>query len=124
MALLINGKNPIPPGPPGLSPYQVAVAGGYTGTEAEFNAILAGIASWAAKADAALPKTGGTMTGNLVAAAKADLTVPGVVNAVVVTDIAYVPADLPNGSLVVVVEAPASGGVLACDAGPGEEGTA
>ena len=43
MAFLINGKNPIPPGPPGLSPYQVAAAGGYTGTEAEFNAALAGI---------------------------------------------------------------------------------
>ena len=43
MAITINGKNPIPPGPPGLSPYQVAAAGGYTGTEAEFNAALADI---------------------------------------------------------------------------------
>lgn len=120
MAFLINGKNPIPPGPPGLSPYQVAAAGGYTGTEEEFNAILAGIASWAAKADAALPKIGGTMTGNLVAAPKTDLTAVGVVNTVAVTDVANVPADLPNGSLVAVVEA-AAATALTYDVIPVEE---
>lgn len=36
----VNGKKVAGVGPPGLSPYQVAKAGGYTGTEAEFNAAL------------------------------------------------------------------------------------
>ena len=39
----VNGKKVAGVGPPGLSPYQVAKAGGYTGTEAEFNATLANI---------------------------------------------------------------------------------
>lgn len=277
MAITINGKSPIPPGPPGLSPYQVAAAGGYTGTEAEFNEALAGIdnkldkISSAAAGDLAVttadgsvkdsgasfsfisfrsnyvstdiaksqgagadvyfsqreiagtvfatntpftvtfpeddarpgfiqlngvlfssaniekgeaatfskkslhylyqedgqglagtnlyvyyeggqikysvsgrisdpkpgkkyfvlpfatslfeelvPKTGGTMTGNLVAAAKADLAVPGVVNMVAVTDVANVPANLPNGSLVAVVDA-AAATALTYDVIPVEE---
>lgn len=156
MAITINGKSPIPPGPPGKSAYQVAAEGGYLGTEAEFNAALAGIdnkldkisgavegnlaaldaagsladsgkkpadfatAAQGAKADAALPKTGGTMTGNLVAAPKTDLTAVGVVNTVAVTDVANVPADLPNGSLVAVVEA-AAATALTYDVIPVEE---
>lgn len=98
MAITINGKNPIPPGPPGLSPYQVAAAGGYTGTEEDFNAVLAGIASWAAKADAALPRAGGTMDGNLVAANPA-AGVRGVANQVYVAGDAAI-GDQPNGTTV------------------------
>lgn len=60
MAITINGKNPIPPGPPGLSPYQVAAAGGYTGTEAEFNVALAGIDN---KADKVIGATAGNLAG-------------------------------------------------------------
>ena len=41
MAITVNGKKVAGVGPAGLSPYQVAVQGGYTGTEAEFNQALA-----------------------------------------------------------------------------------
>lgn len=41
MSVLVNGKKVAGTGPAGLSPYQVAVAGGYTGTEQEFNQQLA-----------------------------------------------------------------------------------
>lgn len=41
MAITVNGKKVAGTGPAGLSPYQVAVAGGYTGTEQEFNQQLA-----------------------------------------------------------------------------------
>lgn len=98
MAITINGKNPIPPGPPGLSPYQVASAGGYTGTEAEFNVALAGMADVAVKAEAALPKAGGTMTGSLVAANPA-AGVLGIANQVYVAGDAAI-GDQPNGTTV------------------------
>lgn len=41
MSVLVNGKKVAGTGPAGLSPYQIAVAGGYTGTEQEFNQRLA-----------------------------------------------------------------------------------
>lgn len=41
MAITVNGVKVAGAGPAGLSPYQVAVAGGYTGTEQEFNQSLA-----------------------------------------------------------------------------------
>lgn len=41
MAILINGKKVAGLGAPGKSAYQAAVDGGYTGTESEFNALLA-----------------------------------------------------------------------------------
>ena len=41
MAILINGKKVAGVGAPGKSAYQAAVDGGYTGTESEFNALLA-----------------------------------------------------------------------------------
>lgn len=41
MAITVNGKKVAGVGPAGLSPYQVAKAGGYTGTEQEFNQALA-----------------------------------------------------------------------------------
>lgn len=41
LSVLVNGKKVAGTGPAGLSPYQVAVAGGYTGTEQEFNQQLA-----------------------------------------------------------------------------------
>lgn len=41
MAIYVNGKKVAGIGAPGQSPYQAAVAGGYTGGEAEFNAKLA-----------------------------------------------------------------------------------
>lgn len=40
----VNGKKVAGVGMPGLSPYQVAKAGGYIGTEQEFNETLANIA--------------------------------------------------------------------------------
>lgn len=43
MSVNINGKKVAGVGIPGLSPYQVAKAGGFTGTEQEFNEILANI---------------------------------------------------------------------------------
>lgn len=43
MAITVNGKKVAGVGPAGLSPYQVAKAGGYTGTEQEFNEALAQI---------------------------------------------------------------------------------
>lgn len=43
MSVKINGKKVSGIGMPGLSPYQVAKAGGFTGTEQEFNEILANI---------------------------------------------------------------------------------
>lgn len=41
MAILINGKKVAGLGAPGKSAYQAAVDGGYTGTESEFNSLLA-----------------------------------------------------------------------------------
>lgn len=41
--ITVNGKKVAGAGPAGLSPYQVAKAGGYTGTEQEFNQTLASI---------------------------------------------------------------------------------
>lgn len=41
MAILVNGKKVAGLGAPGKSAYQAAVDGGYTGTESEFNALLA-----------------------------------------------------------------------------------
>ena len=52
-----------PQGPTGKTAYQYAVDGGYTGTEAQFQAIL-GNGPW-------LPLTGGTLTGALVVQAPA-----------------------------------------------------
>ena len=43
MSILVNGKKVAGTGPAGLSPYQVAKAGGYAGTEQAFNAQLAGL---------------------------------------------------------------------------------
>lgn len=43
MAILINGKKVAGLGAPGKSAYQAAVDGGYSGTESEFNALLANI---------------------------------------------------------------------------------
>lgn len=86
------------PGPPGKSAYQVAAEGGYLGTEAQFNEALAGVAGTTAKADAALPKTGGTMTGNLVAANPAAGAL-GVANQVYVAGDAAIGTQ-PNGTTV------------------------
>lgn len=41
MAIYVNGKKVAGLGAPGKSPYQIAVEGGYTGTEQEFNQALA-----------------------------------------------------------------------------------
>lgn len=41
MAITINGKKVAGVGAPGKSAYQAAVDGGYTGTESEFNTLLA-----------------------------------------------------------------------------------
>lgn len=41
MSITVNGKKVAGRGIPGKSAYQVAVEGGYTGTESEFNALLA-----------------------------------------------------------------------------------
>lgn len=43
MAITVNGKKVAGVGPAGLSPYQVAQAGGYTGTEQEFNEAMSKI---------------------------------------------------------------------------------
>ena len=43
MAIYINGKKVSGKGRPGLSPYQVAVNEGYTGTESAFNTQLKNI---------------------------------------------------------------------------------
>lgn len=43
MSVNVNGKKVAGVGIPGLSPYQVAKAGGYTGTEQEFNEALANV---------------------------------------------------------------------------------
>lgn len=41
MAILVNGKKVAGLGAPGKSAYQAAVDGGYSGSESEFNALLA-----------------------------------------------------------------------------------
>ena len=43
MALYVNGKKVAGIGLPGKSAYQYAVDGGYTGTEEEFNTLLANV---------------------------------------------------------------------------------
>ena len=43
MAITVNGKKVAGVGPAGLSPYQVAKAGGYAGTEADYNQQLVGL---------------------------------------------------------------------------------
>lgn len=72
MSIKINGKKVAGTGPAGLSPYQVAVAGGYSGTEAEFNAALAGIGN---KVDKVVPSSAGNLaaldaSGNIVDSGK------------------------------------------------------
>ena len=52
MAITVNGKKVAGVGPAGLSPYQVAKAGGYAGTEQEFNAALANVGDMGAVLDA------------------------------------------------------------------------
>ena len=107
MSIKVNGKIVAgrgPAGKDGMSPYQAAVSAGYTGTEAELNEALAGLPDTVAKADAAMPKSGGTFTGNVAAAGKTSLATVGMVNCIAVTDISQAPADLPNGTLVAVYE--------------------
>ena len=45
MAILVNGKKVSGLGAPGKSAYQAAVDGGYSGSESEFNALLANVAT-------------------------------------------------------------------------------
>ena len=45
MAITVNGKKVAGVGPPGKSAYQAAVDGGYSGSESEFNALLANVAT-------------------------------------------------------------------------------
>ena len=68
MSITVNGKKVAGSGPAGLSPYQVAVAGGYTGTESDFNSALVGISN---KADKSVPAVPGNLaaldsSGNLI----------------------------------------------------------
>lgn len=72
VSIKINGKKVAGTGPAGLSPYQVAVAGGYSGTEAEFNAALADIGN---KVDKVVPSSAGNLavldaSGNIVDSGK------------------------------------------------------
>lgn len=60
MAIVVNGKKVAGLGLPGKSAYQAAVDGGFTGTEEEFNAALAGM-----KDGPFLPLAGGIVTGDL-----------------------------------------------------------
>ena len=50
--ITVNGKNVAGVGPAGLSPYQVAVSGGYSGTEEEFNETLTIVGDLNSKLDA------------------------------------------------------------------------
>lgn len=52
MSIIVNGKKVAGVGTAGLSPYQVAKAGGYTGTEQEFNQQLAAVGTINAVLDA------------------------------------------------------------------------
>ena len=88
-----------------------ASAGHFAGLDADGNLTDSGsgagsfaTAAQGVKADAAMPKSGGTFTGNVAAAGKTTLATVGMVNCIAVTDISQVPADLPNGTLVAVYE--------------------
>lgn len=101
MALYYNGKLVAgrgQNGADGMSPYEAAVSAGYKGTETELNQELAVLPDISKKADAALPKTGGMMTGNLVAANPA-VGVLGAANQVYVAGDAAI-GDQPNGTTV------------------------
>lgn len=58
MAILINGKKVAGVGAPGKSAYQAAVNGGYTGSESEFNTLLANAAIKPISISVSLPVSG------------------------------------------------------------------
>lgn len=58
MAILINGKKVAGVGAPGKSAYQAAVDGGYTGSESEFNTLLANAAIKPISISVSLPVSG------------------------------------------------------------------
>lgn len=88
-----------------------ATAGHFAGLDASGNLTDSGstagsfaTAAQGTLAQNAMPRSGGTFTGNVAAAAKTNLATVGMVNCIAVTDISQAPADLPNGTLVAVYE--------------------